>query len=403
MSEPRVAGVGMTRFAKHHDRSVKDLVREAVGAALQHAGLEAPDIGLAVFGNAASGLITGQEMIRGQVALREAGIGGIPIINVENACAGGSTALHVAWMAVSSGQADVALAVGAEKLTHPDKSVSLKAFTAAVDVERAAEIVRDISDGQGAFPAGPKRSVFMDIYAATIRRYMERTGTSVEHLARVTVKSHRFGSLNPYAQFQVPVSIEEVLSAPMISPPLTRTMCSPIGDGAAAAVVVSPRFARQHASAGGWPRIAASVLRSGNLPEATEPIAEERAISAAYRMAGVGPADLDVAEVHDATSPAELLAYERLGLCAAGEASAMLDEGATDLGGRIPVNTSGGLVARGHPIGATGLGQVCELVWQLRDSCGARQVEGARVALAQNGGGFLGNDAAAEAVHILIA
>ncbi len=399
MSEVRVAGVGMTRFAKHHDRTIKDMVREAVGNAVQDANLEPSDVELAVFGNAAAGLITGQEMIRGQVALREAGIGGIPIINVDNACAGGSTALHVAWMAVTSGQVDVAIAVGAEKLSHPDKSVSLNAFTAAVDVERATQIAREVSDLPEDSLISPKRSLFMDIYAARIRRYMERTGTTVEHLARVTVKSHRFGSLNPYAQFRSPVTIEEVLNAPTISQPLTRMMCSPIGDGAAAAIVISGRRLAPFANR---PRIAASVLRSGNLPDSKQPTAEERAIASAYEMAGVGPDGLDVVEVHDATSPAELLAYERLGICEPGGASGILDQGVTDLGGRTPVNTSGGLVARGHPIGATGLGQVCELVWQLRGMCGPRQVQGARVGLAQNGGGFLGNDAAAEAVHILV-
>jgi acetyl-CoA acetyltransferase len=192
-----------------------------------------------------------------------------------------------------------------------------------------------------------------------------------------------------------------VLASREIAYPLTLLMCSPIGDGAAAAVVVSQKYARTRGIRG--PKVAASVVVSGNLPDSTDEMSETRAARRAYEVAGLGPEDIDVAEVHDATAPAEILAYEDLGFCARGEGGRLVDEGITELGGRLPVNTSGGLSAKGHPVGATGLAQICEITWQLRGECGPRQVEGARVGLTQNGGGFLGNDAAAQAVHVLVA
>lgn len=404
-----IGGVGMTRFAKHVDRGLKDLSAEALGVALKDAGIEPGRIELAVVGNAVAGLITGQEMIRGQVVLRDCGIGGIPIINVENACAGGSTALHVAWQMIRAGAADIALALGVEKLTHPDKARSLMAFSAAVDVEHAAQIKArmetlgaDASNQPAAegSDGAPKRSMFMDIYAASIRVHMQRYGTTKEQLAKVAVKSHRFGSLNPFAQYRDTVTVEDVLSARPVADPLTVMMCSPIGDGAAAAILLSERAARELGLVG-RPTIRASVLRSGTLPGEETPSAEVRASRAAFEQAGIGPDDLDVVEVHDATSAAELMCYEDIGLCERGESGRLIDEGATDLGGRIPVNTSGGLVSRGHPVGATGLAQICELSWQIRGMAGDRQVAGARVALAQNGGGFVGNDSAAQVVTIL--
>lgn len=417
MSNVYVAGVGMTPFGKFPDRGLKSLASEAVRNALEDVGLGPADIELATVGNAVAGLITGQECIRGQVVLREVGIGEIPIINVENACAGGSTALHVAWQAVAAGAYDIAIALGVEKLTHPDKATSLKAFSAAVDVEQMQQIQQRVnavgrSVEPGQIPearidreaeggeAKPKRSMFMDIYAASVRAHMQRYGTTKEQMAKVAVKSHKFGALNPYAQYRNEVTLEEVLNDVPVADPLTRSMCSPIGDGAAAAVLLSEAAAKRLGLTD-RPRILASVLMSATLPDTGHASSEKRAILKAYEVAGVEPADLDVAEVHDATSPAELLAYEDLELCPPGESGKLIDEGVTDLGGSCPVNTSGGLVSRGHPVGATGLAQVSELVWQLRGMCGDRQVEGAKVALAQNGGGFMGNDSAAQAVTIL--
>ncbi|MCZ7525652.1 MAG: thiolase family protein [Acidimicrobiia bacterium] len=407
-----VAGVGMTNFGKFLDRGLKSLSVEAVSGALADAGLEPGDVQLAVVGNAVAGLITGQECIRGQVVLRESGIGGIPIFNVENACASASSAFHLAWQQVVTGQVDVALALGVEKLTHPDKRLSLTAFNAAIDVEllaqvkealesssrQASEKAADGSSGPG--EGGGSRSLFMDVYSAAVRVHMDRYGTTQEQMAKVAVKSHKFGALNPRAQYRDEVTLEEVLASREVSYPLTLLMCSPIGDGAAAAVIVSDAYARARGLRG--PRVAASVVRSGNLPGSEDESSETRAGLAAYEMSGIGPDELDVAEVHDATAPAEILAYEDLGLCPRGEGGKLVDQGETDLGGRIPVNTSGGLCSKGHPVGATGLAQIAEITWQLRGECGARQVEGARIGLTQNGGGFLGNDAAAQAVHILV-
>lgn len=406
MRDVRVTGVGMTPFGKFHERGLKSLTEEAVTTALGDAEISPDEVRTAFVANAVAGLITGQECIRGQVVLRACGIGGIPIVNVENACASSSTAFHLAWSTVASGQAEIALAVGMEKLTHPDKALSLAAFSSAVDVERALEIRDQVNavapDGgpDTSTENGGDRSMFMDIYAAGIRNHMQRFGTTREQIANVAVKSHRFGALNPYAQYRKEMTVEEVLSDRPVAMPLTRSMCSPIGDGAAAAVVMSQEAADRH-GLGQRPKVLASTLQSADLPARDTPSAERRAVALAYEMAGIGPMDLDVAEVHDATSPAELLAYEDIGLCPPGDGGKLVDEGATDLGGRCPVNTSGGLVSRGHPIGATGLAQIVELVWQLEERCGDRQVPGARIALAQNGGGFMGNDSAAQAVHIL--
>jgi acetyl-CoA acetyltransferase len=401
-----VGGVGMTHFGKFPDRGLKSLSGEAVRDALADAGVEPAAVQLAVVGNAVAGLITGQECIRGQVVLRECGIGGIPIFNVENACASASSAFHLAWQQVAAGQVDVALALGVEKLTHPDKARTFAAFGAAVDVElleqlkealRAPRPAGDASAGSG---NGQKSSMFMEVYAAIVRAHMDKYGTTREQMAKVAVKNHANGALNPRAQYRDIVDIDDVLASREIAYPLTLLMCSPIGDGAAAAVVVSPEYARAHGITG--PRVAASVVVSGNLPGATDEMSEVRAAQRAYELAGVAPADVDVAEVHDATAPAEILAYEDLGFCGRGEGGRLVDQGVTELGGRLPVNPSGGLSAKGHPVGATGLAQICEITWQLRGECGDRQVEGARVGLTQNGGGFLGNDAAAQAVHLLV-
>jgi acetyl-CoA acetyltransferase len=231
------------------------------------------------------------------------------------------------------------------------------------------------------------------------RAYMDRSGATVRDLAEVAVKSHRNAALNPKAQFRTEVSVEEVLASREISAPLTLLMCSPIGDGAAAVVVCSEEYARRLGT--GQVRVRACALVSGTDRTAGEPGAVERAAQRAYADAGLGPEDLDVVEVHDAAAPAELMCYEELGLCAPGEGPRLLASGDTALHGRLPVNPSGGLLSKGHPIGATGCGQLVELVDQLRGRCGARQVEGPRIALAENGGGFLGTDAAAMVVTIL--
>ena len=402
-----VAGVGMTTFGKHLDQGLKALGGEAVRVALADAGIDAKDLEAAWVGNAAAGLITGQESIRGQVILRPLEIGKIPVVNVENACASASTAFQQAAAMVSAGLYDVVLALGVEKLYHVDKKRSFSAFTGAVDVEALQGILEALQKGaadtgakSASSGAGESRSMFMDIYAAAARAHMKRYGTTVRQFAAVAAKNSYHGSLNARAQFREALSVDEVLASPMIAEPLTRPMCSPIGDGAAAAVIMSERKARQLGIAKGV-RVVSSVLRSGWDHGAEEAGTVELASSEAFEEAGIGPADLHLVECHDASAPAEVIAYESLGLCAKGEGGRFVESGATRLGGRIPVNTSGGLLRKGHPVGATGLAQIVELTEQLQGRSGARQVEGARVGLAHNGGGNIGSDAAAMCVTIL--
>lgn len=405
-----VAGVGMTRFGKHLETGLKALGASAVKSALADAGIAPEEIEAAYVGNAVAGLLTGQECIRGQVILRSIGLGKIPVVNVENACASASTALQQAAAMVTAGCHDVVLCLGVEKLYHVDKTKSFAAFSGAVDVEALAGILaalRPAPAGEAKKPAAegggegaPKRSMFMDIYAAAARSHMQRYGTTREQFAAIAAKNSQHGSLNPRAQFREALSIEEVLNAPMIADPLTRPMCSPIGDGAAAAVLVSPRKARELGIRRPV-RIAASVLRSGWDHAIDEPGTVEVCAREAYEQAGVGPEDLNVIECHDASAPAELMAYESLGICAKGEGGKLVDAGDTWLSGRIPVNVSGGLLRKGHPVGATGIAQIVELTEQLQGRAAPRQVDGAKVALAHNGGGNIGTDAAAMCVTIL--
>jgi acetyl-CoA acyltransferase len=392
MNEVAVAGVGMTRFGKYPSWTIRGMSETAVGDALTDAALDPNSVQAAFFANAIAGLITGQEMIRGQAALRNTGVLGVPIFNVENACASGSSAFHLAWMAVSSGMYDVVLAVGAEKMTHEDKTRSFRAIGTAMDLEQMAE-QQTPSDG---------RSPFMDLYARRALDYMERTGATLNTFADVAVKNHAHGVHNPYAQYRLHVTREEVLASREVVPPLRLLMCSPIGDGAAAAVLCSRQFLERYASKK-VVSVRASVVLSGRDRQPNEPTVIKRAAAAAYELAGVGPEDLDVVELHDAASPAELITYEELSLCEPGQGPRLLASGHTALGGRQPVNPSGGLLSKGHPIGATGLAQIAEVVWQLRGEAGSRQVDSAQVALAQNAGGSLGNDSAAASVHILAA
>jgi acetyl-CoA acetyltransferase len=389
-----VAGAAMTPFGKFPETSLKTLAGEAARGAIEDAGLAAEDVEQVYFANAVAGLITGQEMVRGQVELRETGLLGVPIFNVENACASASSAFHLAWMAVASGQCEAVLAIGAEKLVHPEKRRSFEALAAATDLERRDDLEDFVYGEEGEPGSG---SLFMDVYALLARRYGERSGADERDFARVAVKNHRHGALNPKAQYRDEVTVEEVLASRRISGPLHLLMCSPIGDGAAALVLTSAE--RAAAAGADAVHVRATALASGR--DEAGPVAVERAAARAYDEAGVGPGDLDLCEVHDAAAPAELQIYEELGLCGAGEGPAFLASGATTLGGRVPVNPSGGLLSKGHPVGATGCAQLVELTEQLRGRAGARQVEGARLALAENAGGFLGPDQAVAAVTIL--
>ena len=372
-----IVGAGTTRFGRHPDADLRSLAEEATRTALDDARLSPGDVQMVVFGNAVDGVLHGQEMVRGEVALRHAGFRGVPVINVENACASSSSAFHVACLAVRAGAVDVALAVGVEKLTHPQKERSFAAVATAADLVAEPDLRRAVAVTLlGADPCGSApldRSPLMDRYAQKARRFMERTGAGVEDFARVSEKNRWHGSFNPHAQFRTPVTPDEVLASRMVADPLRLLMCAPVGDGAAALVVASEDYVRRRGGAAVGVA-ACAVASGGSSPEARAPA--ERAARAAYEQAGLGPVDVDVAEVHDACAPAELWIYEELGFCAPGDAAKLLRDGATHLGGRLPVNPSGGLLSKGHPLGATGCGQLVELTDQLRGRAGDRQVPG---------------------------
>ena len=402
-----IAGVGMTHFGKHMELGLKAIGAEAVRLAIADAGIRLEDFQAAFVGNAAAGLVTGQESIRGQVILRSLGLGKIPVVNVENACASGSTAFHQAAAMVTAGAYDVVLALGVEKLYCEDRKKSFAAFSGAVDVELLQAFMESLQKSAaaggasaGAAGAGEKRSMFMDIYAAVARAHMQRYGTTAEQFAMVSAKNSFHGSMNPRAQFRESLTVEQVLAAPMIAEPLTRPMCSPIGDGAAAVVLVSEAKARQLGITRPV-RVVSTVLVSGWDHAPDEDGAGEVSSRQAYDEAGVAPTDFSLVELHDASAPGEILAYEYLGLCPKGDGGRLVQDGVTKLGGRQPVNTSGGLLRKGHPVGATGVAQIVELTEQLQGRSGPRQVPGARLGLAQNGGGNIGVDVAAMCVSVL--
>jgi acetyl-CoA acetyltransferase len=308
---------------------------------------------------------------------------------------------------VTAGLYDVVLACGYEKLFHEDKLRSMGAFSSAVDVEDpkgALRVLENLAHAAGepfdATGAGEKRSVFMDIYSLAAKKHMKRYGTTREHFAMVTAKNSFHGSMNPRAQFREAMTVQQVLEARTIVEPLTLPMCSPIGDGAAAVVLVSERKARQ-LGLRSRVRVRASALVSGWDFEREGESVGAFAAQQAFEAAGLGPRDVSCVELHDASAPSEILAYEYLGLCEPGGGAALIESGATRLGGRVPVNTSGGLLRKGHPVGATGCAQIVELTEQLQGRSGQRQVEGARIGLAHNGGGAIGLDAAATVVTIL--
>jgi acetyl-CoA acetyltransferase len=389
MRDVWIRGAAMTRFGKHVDRSARDLVEEAVTGALHDAELDPRDVGAAYVGNASAGLLTGQESIRGQVVLRRTGLMGVPIVNVENADASSSTALHLGWQAVAGGTRDCVVVLGYEKMNHGELGRSYRALNATMDLTELADVF------------GPQAGVDRAVLADLSGSLSAGDGTDRfdrKMLAQVTVKNHYHGSLNPWAQSQRQLTIEQVLDSRPVAGPLTKLMCAPLSDGAACLVLCAADFRRCRT---GGARIAASVLASGRGDDMRLPMTAATAVRTAYDMAAVGPEDLDVAELHDATAIVELLGYVRIGLCAPDEIGRVLCERETWLGGRLPVNTSGGLIARGHPLGATGAAQVVELVWQLDGRCGPRQVESARLGLAHSWGGWVGSDAAACCVHVL--
>ena len=412
MEDIYIVGVGMTQFGRHLDKTEKQLTAQAVEDALRDAACDRKRVGAAFYGNCGQGYMQGQHMIRGQVGLLPLGLQGIPLTNVENACATASTAFHMALNYVRAGNADVALAVGTEKMYSNDRAKMFGVFDSGWDLDLVEQTrSRLIAMGEGVEPpagsTSPKPySPFMDVYAGFARHYIRRFGVTQRQLAFISAKNHTHSVHNPRAQFRVPMTTDEVLAAPPITYPLTLPMCSPISDGSAAAIVCNAQALARY----GFDRrravhVLASVMRSASERDVDDldHHITRLAANAAYAQAGLGPQDIHVAEVHDATSMGELMQTEMLGFCGFGEGGVLAESGATSLGGRIPVNTSGGLESKGHPIGATGLGQIFELVGQLRGECGARQVEGARVAMQENGGGIWGIEESAAHVGIYAA
>lgn len=399
----------MTPLGKHEQTSIKQLTATVVTAALEDAGASLADVNAAWFSNTRQGVLEGQHGIRGQVALRAMGVDGIPIVNCDNACASSSTGVNQAFASLRAGECDVALVVGAEKMHYPSQRERMfEAFRGSMDrewadeqVERLQALSRDLPLPDGAQAQG-ERSVFMDSYAAMARHYMLKYGASQRQLAAVAAKNHWHSQFNPLAQYRHPMTVDEVLADRLVSWPLTRAMCAPMSDGAGALVLCSERvldrFGRGRAVRVRATRLASGVRRAA---DDFEQHIGRIAARSAFEAAGVSPQDIDVVEVHDATAFAEIRHIENLGLCALGEGAAMAERGDTRLGGRIPVNVSGGLVSKGHPIAATGVIQLHELVSQLRGEAGARQVQGARLAAAENGGGFYDGEEAVACVTIL--
>jgi acetyl-CoA acetyltransferase len=382
VSSAQIIGSAATRCGRFADATVSGMAIEALDAALDDAGVGTERIEAIFFSNALSGLMTGQECVRGQVALRHSRYGGIPTVNVENACASGSTALHLACMAIDSGQYETVAVVGSEKMSDPDRARPIRALAGAADVELLQH-------------DGASHSVFMESYAERARRRIERHGWTADDFAEVVVKNRRHAVHNAGAQFRQAMTVAEVLASRMITAPLTLPMCSPIGDGAAALVVTaSPNGASAPI------RVRASALSATGGPAPGSVV--QRASATAREQSGLSASDVDVIEVHDATASAELEAYEHLGLAAPGHGNRLISEGRVVLGGPLPVNTSGGLLSRGHPVGATGVMQIVELVAQLRERAGGRQVKPApKLALAQNAGGFVEGDNAAAVITVL--
>ena len=383
---PAIVGLGMTRFGRFPDVSLKVLAGEAIDAALADAGLEKQDVDMAFVANAMASVITGQVSVVGQTVLRANGFSGIPVYNVDNACAGSSSALNLAVHAVRAGAADTVLVVGVEKLVS-SREKTYAALNGAADV--------DFVTTSGVDPQ--RESVFVSaVYPPRLRAYAEKYPLSAQTLARISVKNRAHAGLNPMAQYTDPLTVAEVLASRTVVDPVTALMCAPIGDGASAVIVT-----RAGAVRGGqrpvWIRASAVGMASDAGPGAAIHDVSRRA----YAEAGVGPDDVDVAEVHDSIAFNELLAYEELGFCERGGGTRLVEEGATTLGGRLPVNPSGGLESRGHPVAATGLAQIVELGLQLRGEAGARQVPDARLGLAENAGGYAGGDTAAVAITLL--
>jgi acetyl-CoA acetyltransferase len=378
-----IAGAYSTPFGTHADRSLASLAREAAAGALTDAEGSESDVDCIVFGNAAEGILSGQEMIRAQVAFAGSKLAGVPMFNVENACASGSTALHVAGAMIRSGQYDQVLVVGAEKLVRPDKSKSFAAIRAGVD--QSLDLDRVSSSG----------SLMMGYYAAEARSYMSAFGPIEAALAAVAVKNRTFARDNPKAQFRREITADDVLNSRSIADPLRLLMCAPITDGAAAVLVRAPDG---RTSSRNKVMVAATAAAS-HRPESS---VVRRAADKLYASSGITPSDVKVWQLHDACAFAEISQYEQVGIAKPGTGAQAILEGRTGLEGSAPVNTDGGLLSRGHPLGATGVAQIVELTRQLRAADDVNVVSDADVAVAISGGGWMGDDYAACFATLLV-
>ncbi len=386
MRKVAVVGTGMVKFGTFEDRGIRKMAEEVLFQAIKDAGAHPSQIQAAYCGT--NGFSSDTPEMQGPISFVQAGITGVPILQLKNGCASGSNAFREAWIAIQSGLYDVVVALGIEKLS----AVTLEMIKLAASMGGGDG---ELEGSMGFFPPG--------IFAMFARHYIDDLGVTREQLAKVSVKNHFHGTLNPNAHFQKNVTVEQVLASRPVTSPLNLLDCCPISDGAAAAVLVSEDVLKKFSGRPVWVKGAAQT--SGTYPEEGdigETDTTRRAAAEAYEMAGLGPKDIDLAEVHDCFTPAELMHYRDLGFCKdIPEAAYWLEQGYTQLGGRLPVNTSGGLLAKGHPLGATGVAQICEIVEQLRGEAGARQVEGAITGITHNGGGFRQGDVGSVCVHIL--
>lgn len=407
-----VAGVAMTQFGRHLDRSLASLAQEALTNVLQDAGASISDIEQVFYSGVTQGPLQGQNAVPGEILVGKLGLRRIPVWNVENACASGTSAFQLAAQSLRAGSCDVALVIAAEKMNIADKARALAMFEGGWDVsegEKNAAMLMALGEGV-AVPEGSESSrpysKFMAIYAAKCRFWMKTFGTTQRQIAAVAAKNHMHSVHNMLSQYRQPFTIDEVLAAPPITYPLTIPMCAPVTDGAAAVLVCTEAgLKRLSGSRSRVVKVAATALTTAGAYTEAEFLAYDQAVCRraamqAYEQAGIGPQDVSVVEVHDATAMGEVMAVEYLGLVPMGGAGPAAEVGDLSIGGRIPVNTSGGLECKGHPIGATGLGQIHELVTQLRGEAGLRQVQGARVALQENGGGMAGYEEAVVAVNL---
>ncbi len=379
MTAVHVVGVGMTRFGKHPDSDATDLGAAAFLEAIADAGIDPRLVESAYVGHVFQGMVTGQRI------LAQVGLAGLPLANVENACSSGATAIREASLAIRAGENDVVVAIGTEHLTN----------------KFAGALTPDPSDPEAAVGA-----TMPGVYAMRARRYMEEFGMTREQLALIPVKNKANAAQNPLAHFRKEITVEDVLESRPIADPLRLHDCSPVTDGSAAVILMSDKAMKQYGN-GRSIRLAASTLRSGSVDvEPTsmtyEPLTWTTA-KEAYEKAGIGPEDVDFAEVHDCFSIAEVLRVEGLGLFEQGSYPWAVERGEANIGGRLPINPSGGLIGKGHPLGGTGVAQVVELVRQLRGEAGVRQIEGARIGVAHcRGGKAVGIEGAACTVQILV-